>query len=115
MGGSTGNPGQGGVADLQRCADNSCLRYNVTVWEPGAVAPPAAHFHGPAFDGFDGGVLHTISLQAGNVLGTFFASGTWQTSSDHAVQILENLVYVNVHSVPITRGQVVFAREGERT
>lgn len=112
---ATGNPGQGGVAELQRCADNSCLRYNVTVWVPGAVTPPLAHFHGPAFDGFDGGVLETIPLEAGNVVGTFYASGTWQTSGDHASQILEDLVYINVHSAPITRGQVLFAREGERT
>lgn len=111
----TGNPGLGGIAELQRCADNSCLRYNVTVWAPGTVVPPAAHFHGPAFDGFDGGVLHTIPLEAGNVIGTYYATGTWLTSADHAGQILGNVVYVNVHSVPVTRGQVVFAREGERT
>jgi hypothetical protein len=104
-----------GVASLRRCLVGSCIEYDITLNLPGQTVAPAAHFHGPAFAGFDGDVQHTIELAATGGVGTFTSIGKWTLSAQQMEWVLGDLIYVNVHATPVVRGQVVFTKAGEPT
>jgi len=93
----TGSGGLGiGVFDLDTAANT--LAYDIRY---GSLtgSETAAHLHGPAAAGQNGGVLH--GLPAGNP-----KAGTWNYLEVNEAQITGGLVYVNIHTTTSPGGEI---------
>lgn len=96
------SPGTG-TATLVLNNAQTQLSYSVT-YQNLTSNRTAAHIHGPAAPGTNAGVLHGLLNQTGTTSGSM--NGVWNLSATNVSQLLNGLLYINIHSVNFGPGEI---------
>lgn len=93
-----------GSATLVLNTAQTQLSYSVTF--SGLTSNKSAmHIHGPAAPGVNAGVLHGLLNQS--PAGTSgFASGVWNIPAANLTHLFNGLLYINIHSVNFSPGEI---------
>lgn len=96
------SPGTG-TATLVLNNSQTQLSYSVT-YQNLTSNRTAAHIHGPAAPGTNAGVLHGLQNQTGTTSGSM--NGVWNLSATNVTQLFNGLLYINIHSVNFSPGEI---------
>lgn len=64
----------------------------------------AAHIHGPAAPGVNAGVVHGLLNQTGTTSGG--ANGSWAITPAHVTNLINGLLYINIHTGNFPGGEI---------